>query len=63
MLADETNLSGYKFAHNNTGTLTNSTFKEGNYGFVNETVTITKTRGNYVCGQYWFNDTAEYQSN
>lgn len=56
---DAIGLSGYIFAHNNTGTLTNGSYKSisGTSKFVNETATITKGRGNYICGQFWLNDT------
>ncbi|MBU1004687.1 MAG: LamG domain-containing protein, partial [Nanoarchaeota archaeon] len=57
-LSDNNAISGYIFAHNNTGTLTNGTFQSGNFAFVNQTITITKSDGNYICGQYWFNDTS-----
>jgi len=40
-LADNLGISGYIFAHNNTGTLTNGSFTAGNFTFVNQTVTIT----------------------
>ncbi len=60
-LADNQGLSGYIFAHNNSGTWTNGSYKAiggsaASY-FVNETVSITLGYGNYICGQFWFNDT------
>lgn len=58
-LSDETGLSTYKFTHNQSGTLINVSngTLSGLSVFVNYTLVITKTRGNYICGQYWFNDT------
>ncbi len=61
-LADETGLSGYIFAHNQTGTLTNGSFTEisGSPATASEdeSSTITMAKDNYICGQYWFNDTS-----
>ena len=59
-LSDNIGLNGYKFAHNNSGTLTNDSFSllSGTSAFVNTTITIIKPQGNYICGQYWFNDTS-----
>jgi uncharacterized membrane protein len=59
-LADDIGLSNYYFAHNQTGTLENQSLKilSEDSQFVNETLSITLTQGNYVCGQYWFNDTS-----
>ena len=58
-LAD-TALSGYMFAHNDSGTLRNVSngTLSGASAFVNGTVTITKAQGNYICGQFWVNDSA-----
>lgn len=58
-LTDETGLSGYIFAHNQTGTLTNGTYKNlsGTSYDISNLLNITKTRGNSICGQFWFNDT------
>ena len=57
--ADDMDLVGYKFAHNNTGTLTNGTFTPavGLTNYADELVTIIKGRGNYICFQYWINNT------
>ncbi len=60
-LQDETGLSFYIFAHNNSGTLLNVSngTLSGTSVFVNKTVTITKGQGNYICGQFWVNDTSD----
>jgi hypothetical protein len=52
-------LNFYFFAHNNSGTLRNVSngTLSGTPAFVNKTITITQVRDNYICGQYWFNDT------
>ncbi|MBI2140515.1 right-handed parallel beta-helix repeat-containing protein, partial [Candidatus Woesearchaeota archaeon] len=55
--ADGSGISGYKFAHNQTGTLANGSFILGNYDFINNTLSITAAHA-FICGQYWFNDTA-----
>ena len=59
-LSDETALSYYFFAHNNSGTMTNVSngTLSGTSVFLNKTVTITKPQGNYICGQFWVNDTS-----
>jgi len=59
-LADDVSLAGYIFAYNNSGKLENDSYKEisGESVFVNETVTINLSKGNYICSQFWFNDTS-----
>ena len=59
-LADNIGLSSYIFAHNQSGSLTNSTPStiSGASAFVNTTLAITLKQGNYICAQYWFNDTS-----
>lgn len=59
-LEDNEALSGYKFAHNDTGSLTNGSLTSisGTSAFADELVTITSSRNNYVCGQFWFTDTS-----
>jgi len=51
-------LDSYSFAHNQSGTLVNVTNGTllGSSQFVNVTLNVTETRGNYICGQFWFND-------
>ncbi len=58
-LTDGTGLSYYFFAHNNSGTLTNVSngTLSGTSASLNKTITITLPQGNYICGQFWFNDT------
>ena len=59
-MVDGEGLSFYIFAHNNSGTLrnvSNGTLGEATSAFVNKTITITQARDNYICGQFWFNDT------
>ncbi len=60
-LSDSVALSYYFFAHNNSGTLTNVSngTLSGTSQFVNETITITQVRDNYICGQFWFNDSSD----
>ncbi|MBU1173382.1 MAG: hypothetical protein KKD44_27760 [Proteobacteria bacterium] len=63
-LSDETGLSGYKFAHNQTGTLTNGTYTttSGISSAINSLLNITLIKNNYICGQYWFNDTSNNEN-
>ena len=58
--ADGVGLSYYFFAHNQSGTLTNVSngSLSGTASFINYTLPITLTRGNYICGQFWANDTS-----
>ena len=58
-LTDNGELSTYKFAHNQSGSLTNSTLNiiSGASAFVNYTLAVTLARDNYICGQFWLNDT------
>ncbi len=57
-LSDNTGLDYYRFAHNQSGTLTNVSLVNisGTNYFANYTLTVTLSRGNYICGQFWFND-------
>lgn len=59
-IADETALSGYIFAHNQSGTLTNSTFtsSSGTSADISELLTITNFPKGYICGQFWINDSS-----
>ena len=58
-LSENIGLSFYIFAHNNSGTLTNVSngTLSGTLAFVNKTVSITQEADNYICGQFWINDT------
>lgn len=60
-ISDNVALDGYFFANNNSGTLTNNSFTslggESSVS-VDELVTITQIRDNYICGQFWANDTS-----
>jgi len=58
VLADNAYLSHYIFAHNDTGTLTNGSLTaiSGDSVSIDELVTITSFEHNYICGQFWIND-------
>lgn len=52
-------LSWYFFSHNQSGTMTNVSNNtiNGNMKFLNYTLNITLNRDNYICGQFWANNT------
>ncbi len=60
ILADNVQLDVYRFAHNQTGTLTNGTDVtiSGTSFPVSELLTVTLSNDNVICGQFWFNDTS-----
>jgi len=60
----DNSLNYYFFAHNQSGALLNVTNKSisGTTAFVNYTLDITLIKDNYICGQYWVNDTAGNQN-
>ncbi|GAG78888.1 unnamed protein product, partial [marine sediment metagenome] len=59
-LVDNTDLDYYIFAHNLSTILTNGTPVDisGTSYFANVTITINVSGDNYICGQFWFNDTS-----
>ena len=65
VLADETQLDAFRFAHNQSGTLTNVTIVDisGTSFNADYNLTITLTSGESICGQFWFNDTSGNTNN
>ena len=63
-LADNVQLNIYRFAHNQTGTLTNGSDVaiSGTSLSVTEELTITLRTGENICGQFWFNDTSNNEN-
>lgn len=64
-LSDGIGLSVVKFAHNQSGTLTNVTNLDisGTSFSANYTLPITLAQGNVICGQFWFNDSTDNINN
>ena len=64
-LADNVQLSTYRFAHNQSGTLTNGTSVDisGTSFSVVEELNITLFSGENICGQFFFNDTSGNTNN
>ncbi len=64
-LADNVQLSTYRFAHNQSGTLTNGTSVDisGTSFSVTEELTVTLFSGENICGQFFFNDTSGNTNN
>lgn len=59
-IVSDSNLSFYVFAHNNTGTFANTTFRSASSNSVldvNESFTVQQAKNKNICGHFWFNDT------
>lgn len=63
-LLDGHGLNWYFFAYNDSGTMKNVSngSVSGTSQFVNVTMQITKPKGNFICGQFWVNDSAGNQN-
>lgn len=59
-ISDDTGLSYYFFAHNQSGTMANVSegLLSGTWATISDNITVSLTRGSNICGQYWLNDTS-----
>ncbi|MFH1324354.1 MAG: LamG domain-containing protein, partial [Nanoarchaeota archaeon] len=57
-LSDNYGLSMYRFAHNESGNMTNGTLRRVSGTSANISTLQIITLERYICGQYWFNDSA-----